>query len=300
MKTDILLPMKRRDLLKAGGALVVSFQMPCLAFAQSTRSPQAGPPDPQQIDSWIAIHQDNTATVYIGFVELGQGASTALQQVAAEELNLSMAQISTVGQDTHVTPNQGGTYSSSAMRVGGPQVQRAAAEARQALLALAATRLRVPVANLQITNGIISSGNASVSYGELIGDRLFNQPFTGTAPVKDPASYTLVAAPVPRNDIPLKTSGTYRYIQHLRLPGMLHGRLVRPRGQGTYREGVQVIRVTPDPPAHSPRARVLRQDNLTGVVAPRDWDAVKAARELEVEFERPASLPGNANLFSQL
>ena len=101
-----LAPLKRRELLKAGGALVINFSIPSLAMAQG-RSPVAGPPDPQQIDSWIAIHQDNTATVFIGFAELGQGCSTALLQVAAEELDLSMAQVRTVGLDTHITPNQG-------------------------------------------------------------------------------------------------------------------------------------------------------------------------------------------------
>lgn len=143
MKQTNDLPLNRRDFLKAGGALVVNFSIP--ALAQSTDLLQAGPPDAQQIDSWIAIHEDNTATVFIGFVELGQGASTALLQVAAEELDMSMSQIRTTGQDTHLTPNQGGTYSSSAIRVGRPQVQRAAAEARQALLAMAADQLGVPL-----------------------------------------------------------------------------------------------------------------------------------------------------------
>jgi CO/xanthine dehydrogenase Mo-binding subunit len=303
MNDGNFLKIKRRDLLKAGGALVISFRLPHTALAQSLRTPGAGPPDPQQIDSWIAIHQDNTATVYIGFAELGQGASTALLQVAAEELDLAMTQVRTTGLDTHVTPNQGGTYSSSAMRVGAPQVQRAAAEARQALLAMAEDRLQIPAANLRVENGLIAGSgddNVFTTYGELIGDRLFNLPFTGTAPIKDPTQYRLVATPVARNDIPLKARGTYRYVQHLRLPGMLHGRIVRPRGQGAYRDGVRVISVNPDSIAHIPGARVLRQDNFIGVVAPREWDAVKAARELEVTFERPASLPGNAGLFAQM
>jgi len=148
--------LNRRDLLKAGGALVVTFPLlPRGTTAQTQmREPQPGPPAADQIDSWIAIHSDNTATVYIGFAELGQGASTALLQVAAEELDLGMDQIRTVGLDTHLTPNQGGTYSSQAMRRGGPQVQRAAAEARQALLALAATQLQIPLASLRVENGM--------------------------------------------------------------------------------------------------------------------------------------------------
>lgn len=296
------LPIKRRSLLKAGGTLVINFSFHPLVNGQ-TSNPVAGPPDPEQIDSWIAIHADNTATVFIGFAELGQGCSTALLQVAAEELDLSMAQVNTTGLDTHITPNQGGTYSSSAMRRGGPQVQQAAAEARQALLELAAQQLQVPVASLQVNNGIITSSadnNARISYGDLIGDRQFDLAFTGNAPVKNPAEYKLVATAVPRNDIPLKAAGTYRYIQHLRLPGMLHGRIVRPRGQGAYKDGVKVLSVNEASIASIPDARVIRQNDFVGVVAIREWDAVKAAQQLEVNWELPRSLPGNDNLFRQM
>ena len=103
-------PLKRRSLLKAGGALIINFNFQTASFGQN-QSLAAGPPDPEQIDSWIAIHQDNSATVFIGFAELGQGCSTALLQVAAEELDLSRSQVSTIGLDTHIPPNQGGTSS---------------------------------------------------------------------------------------------------------------------------------------------------------------------------------------------
>jgi len=292
------LSMKRRDLLKTGGALIVNFGFPELSAAQS-RMPVAGPPDPEQIDSWIAIHQDNTVTVYIGFAELGQGCSTALLQVAAEELDLSMAQINTTGLDTNITPNQGGTYSSSAMRRGGPQVQRAAAEARQALLNMAAQHLDVPVSSLSVRDGVVTEGRTSVSYGELIGEHQFNIAFTGTAPLKDPASYKLMGKPVPRNDIPLKADGTYRFVQHQRLPGMLHGRIVRPRGQGAYKDGIQVESINESSIAGI-AARVVRQGNFVGVVAEREWDAVKAAQQLAVTWRQPESLPGNDNLFQQM
>ena len=110
------------------------------------RGPVAGPPDPKQIDTWLAIHADNTATVYIGFAELGQGNSTALLQVAAEELDMDMGQLKTVRLDTNVTPNQGGTYSSASIQRGGPQVRAGSAEARQALLQMASKRLGAPAA----------------------------------------------------------------------------------------------------------------------------------------------------------
>lgn len=291
----------RRDLLKAGGALVVAFNfMPAPLRAQAPRPPG---PDLQEVDSWIAIHSDNTATIFIGFAELGQGASTALLQVAAEELDLGMDQVRTATLETDVTPNQGGTYSSRAIRFGQPQLQRAAAEARQRLLALASARLQIPVANLRVENGLITAGGddaAFTTYGELIGDQRFELAFTGTAPVKSVDQYKLVAQPVKRKDIPPKATGTYQYMQHQRLPNMLHGRIVRPRGQGAYRDGVQVVSVDENSIAHIPGARVLRKGNFIGVVAPREWDAVRAAEQLRVEWNQPDSLPGSEGLYAQM
>src|SRR5204862_7239995 len=138
-------------------------------------------PDGRRIDTWLAIHADNTATVYVGFAELGQGASTALLQIAADELDLDMSQIKSVRLDTNVTPNQGGTYSSASIARGGPQVRTAAAEARQALLKLASERLGVPASDLRVAAGVVTAAGTSrsVTYGELIGDKLFEVPFTG-------------------------------------------------------------------------------------------------------------------------
>src|SRR5262245_45916953 len=184
----------RRDFIKTGGALVVGFTLGDSLLAQTPAAPAARTLDLRQIDTWLAIHSDNTATVYIGFAELGQGASTALLQVAAEELDLDMSQVKSVPLDTNVTPNQGGTYSSAAINRGSPQIRTAAAEARLALLQLASARLNTPVERLQVTRGNVSVTGAtgpSVTYGELIGDRRFNLPFTGTAPVKHISDYKL-------------------------------------------------------------------------------------------------------------
>src|SRR5215470_13697717 len=147
--------MIRRDFLKSGGALVIGFSLRGTLSAQE-RGAAAGPPDPKQVDTWLAVHADNTATVYIGFAELGQGASTALLQIAAEELDLEMSQIKTVRLDTNVTPNQGGTYSSASINRGGPQVRTAAAEARLALLQMAAKRLDTPIERLTVAKGVVA------------------------------------------------------------------------------------------------------------------------------------------------
>src|SRR5260370_19370087 len=135
----------------------------------------------------IAVHADNTATVYLGKGEFGQGNTAGLLQIAGEELDLDMSQLKWVGLDTNITPNQGATTSSSSIHRGGPQVRAAAAEARQALLALASTRLGVQAGSLTVARGVVSIDGhptRSVTYGELLGDKPFNVQFPGTAPQK--------------------------------------------------------------------------------------------------------------------
>jgi nicotinate dehydrogenase subunit B len=296
----------RRDFLKAGGVLVIGFPLGSVLFAQdapAARGTVAGPPDPKQVDTWLAIHADNTATVYIGFAELGQGNSTALLQVAAEELDMDMSQLSTVRLDTNVTPNQGGTYSSASIQRGGPQVRTAAAEARQALLQMASKKLGAQVDRLTVSKGVVSvagSATSSVSYGELVGDKPFHLAFTGSAPVKSPAEYKIVGTPVPRNDLPDKVSGKYVYMQHVRVPGMLHGRVVRPRGQGAYGAGAKVIAVDEKSIGNIPGARVLRKGDFIGVVAENEWDAVRAARQLKVTWDSTPALSGSDSLYDAM
>src|SRR6266508_3023832 len=209
------LPFSRRDLLKGGGGLVIGFSFAGATpdAASAARGDAAGPPDPNAVDSWIAVHRDNTATVYFGKCELGQGNTTGLLQIAGEELDLDMSQLKAVRLDTNVTPNQGATSSSSSIHRGGPQLRAAAAEARQALLLRASARLGVQIGSLAVSKGVVSvdgeTGGRSVKYGDLLGDKPFNVKFTGTAPQKPVGRYTLVGKSVPRVDIPDKVAGKY-------------------------------------------------------------------------------------------
>jgi nicotinate dehydrogenase subunit B len=293
----------RRDLLK-GGALVIGFALGGRALAQAPGPGQPpATPDPGQVDTWLAIHPDTTATLFLGFVELGQGTTTALPQVAAEELDLDLGQIRVASAETNVTPNQGGTYSSASIFRGSPQVRAAAAEARQALLQMASAKLNAPVGQLVVASGVVSVAGApgrKVSYGELIGDKRFELKVTGKAPVKSPETYRLVGRPARRKDIPAKVSGQYGYIQHERLDGMLHARVVRPRGQRAYGAGAKVISVDEASISSIPGARVARRGDFLAVVAPREWDAVKAARQLKVVWDDAPTLPAQAKLHDQM
>ena len=251
--TDLIggTPFARRDFLKAGGALLIGLSLGGVLSGQEEQEDAvafaAGPnqPDRKRLDTWIAIHSDNTATVFIGFVELGQGTSTALLQIAAEELDLDMHQVASARVDSNWTPNQGGPVASSSIHRGGPRIRAAAAEARLALLQLASKRLNAPVEQLTVSGGIVSvrgNPNQRVSYGELVGDKLLEVAFTGKAPLKPSSAYKVLGARIPRNDIPDKVSGKYVFMQHVRVPGMLHGRIVRPRGQASYGAGAKVGR----------------------------------------------------------
>jgi len=298
----------RREFLKAGGSLLVGFTLGERVFGQShldsvSRVAVPGPPDANLIDTWLAIHADNTATVFIGFAELGQGGSTALLQIAAEELDLEMSQLKTVRLDTSITPNQGGTYASASIQRGGPQVRKAAAEARFALLQLASKRLGVPAESLAVSKGVVSvlgSSGQSITYGELTGDKPLHIPFTGSAPLKPVTQYKLVGTRIPRNDTPDKVAGRYVYMQHVRVPGMLHGRIVRPRGQRGYGAGAKVLDIDEASIRNIPGARVVRKGDFVGVVAENEWDAVRAARQLKVSWEAVTTLPGTAGLHEQM
>ena len=298
----------RRDFLKGGGALIIGFSLCGAVFGQEGVdfvAFAAGPdqPDLKQLDTWLAIHANNTATIFLGYVELGQGSSTALLQIAAEELDLNMNQVKSARLDTNWSPNQGATAASAAIARGGPRIRAAAAEARRALLTLASKRLNAPVDHLAVFNGMVSvvdNPTRTVAYGALLGDKPFHVPFTGTAPLKPVSAYKVVGTRVPRNDIPDKVSGKHVYIQHVRMAGMLHGRVVRPRGQSAYAAGAKVLNVDESSVRNFPNARIVRRRDFIGVVAPNEWDAIRAAEQLKVTWEVMPALPGNAGVYDQM
>jgi len=324
----------RKSFVKAGGALIVGFSTLGAVVNGSAKAASNpafesnGPADSQQIDSWISIHADNTATVKLGMVELGQGSPTGLLMVAAEELNMDFTQMQMLSNDTDLTPNQGGTYGSQALQVGGKQTRAAAAAAYQALLGMASTRLGVPVGSLTVSKGVISGGGKTVSYGDLIGGKLFNVTIpasynlapipsffggpasagAGLAPgapgTKPATAYALVgkAPGPPRIDIPAKVLGTYTYVHNIRIPGMIHARLVRPRGQGAFGDGTapKVLSVDPASISHIPNVKVIQKNNFLAVVAPKEYDAIQAAAQLKVTWAPMPPIPGVGNLWGQM
>ena len=193
-------------------------------------------------------------------------------------------------------PDQGFTAGSTSISAGGVQVREGCGRGTQALLGLASANSASPRRALNVSKGVVSGGGQTVKYGELIGGRLFNVKMTGTAPIKTPSEYKLVGTRAPRIDIPAKVSGTYTYMHNVRVPGMLHGRIVRPKGQFAYGLGAKPLSVDESSIKKIKGAQVVRKGDFVGIVAPHEYDAIQAAAQLKVKWSTTPTLPGNGDL----
>ena len=290
--------LSRRDLLKVGGALVVSFSLeaawPARAQTAAALKTDLGKTvDANAVDGFLAVHPDGSVTVYSGKVDLGTGFRIAVRQMVAEELELPVERIALIEGDTALTPDQGPTAGSSGIQRGGVQIRQAAATARQALLRLAAEALKTPPDALVVANGTIRAkpGGKRVRFGELIGGKSFALKLDPKAPLKDPAVYTVVGKPLPRPDLPAKLTGRHTFMQDFNLAGMLHGRVVHPPAIGARLDSVDEASI-----AAILSARVVRIENFLGVVAEDEWAAVRAARELKASWSGGGGLPGSDGL----
>jgi nicotinate dehydrogenase subunit B len=275
--------MDRREFLRSAGALVVSFGIPLDALAQAKPDPRL-----QELDAWLAVGGDGKVTVYTGKVELGTGVQTALAQLAADELDVPFERVHMVMGDTALCPNQGPTVGSQTMMRAGPQIRQAAAEARQTLLALASAKLGQPAERLSVADGVVSAPDGkSASYADLVGDRKIGQKMSGKAKPKSPGQLKVVGKPIPRVDLPAKVYGMHVYVQNVRIPGMLHGRMVRPPAPDFVVEKVDESAVKKLPG----NVRVVAKRNFVGVVADREEQAIRAARALKVQWKQAIALP---------
>ncbi len=293
--------MTRRKLLAGGGALVVSLSL--AGALPRARARAAGAPAKtvaaDEVDAFLAVGRDGAVTVYTGKVDLGTGTATALPQIVAEELDVPLERIRLVQGDTALTPDQGPTWGSLTIQAAGVQLRQASATARRALVDMAARRLGVPAGDLEVRDGVVRArGDASrgVSYGELIGEAEFHLKVDKAAPLKDPARYSVVGRSVPRVDIPAKATGEFTFMQDVRVPGMLHGRVVRPPAIGARLLGVDEGSVRDI----RGLVRVVRIGDFLGVVATTEWAAVKAARQLRATWTRWEGLPAMDRLYEHV
>ncbi len=296
----------RREFIRTGGLLVASIAaIPAAtleAFAQRP-APGAGPyPDPDflQLDSWIVIRPDNTATFFVGKTDLGQGTGTAFRQIMSDELDIDFEKTTCVMGSTDVTVDQGGSGGSDALQTDGYPMRRVAAEARRVLLEMASTHFGVPVTALVVRDGVVStntgdSADRSITYGELIGGKKFNVTLTGRnvdattgkAALKPVQAMKNVGKSPRRDDIPPKVDGTQRWAVDMKVPGMLHARNVRPPLVGATLARIDESSVADVPGL----VKVVSKGNYVAVVCEREEQAIRAARQLTVEWTLPAVKP---------
>jgi CO/xanthine dehydrogenase Mo-binding subunit len=304
----------RRDLLKSTGVMIVGFSF----FGTATKVLAQGDGlsvdgmDPTVLDSWLAISKDGTVTVFTGKVELGTGVVTALAQIVAVELDVAFNKVYMDSGDTDKAVDQGVTAAARTVERGGVQLRQASAAARQELLKLASARLDSPVDKLTVTDGVVSViGNPAkkIAYGDLLGGKRFNIKIVAAGvgwdmkvapevPAKNPKDYKVVGKSIPRVDLPEKFTGEFVYSQDASVPGMLHGRVVRPATSLSAPANIDESSIKNIPGV----VKVVREGTFVGVVAETEWAAIQAARALKVTWSEPTlkMMSGPAEVFDYL
>src|SRR4051795_1730903 len=247
-------------------------------------------------ETFVRITADGSVTAYNGHVDLGTGIRTALGQIVAEELDVSFARVVVVLGDTAVVPNQGATIASETIQITAVPLRNAAAQARHLLIARAAERLELSMEDLSIEDGLVRGrDNRSVSYGELIAGETIRLELANDVQVKAVNAYTIVGQSVPRIDLPAKATGELVYVHDVRVPGMLHGRVVRPPYAGVDAGpfvGTSLIAIDEASVRDvAGLVAVVRIGDFVGVVAEREENAVKAAAQIKISWKPVPTLP---------
>jgi nicotinate dehydrogenase subunit B len=300
---DTLEATSRRAFLKTSGMLVVSIGVASVAGVELIEAvqPASGPypdPDYKQLDSWIVIRQDNTATFYVGKTDCGQGTGTAFRQMMSDELDIPFDKTTCVMGSTDITVDQGGSGGSDGVQVDGWPMRRVAAEARRVLLEMASTRFGVPVAQLSVRDGVITvtaDPSKRVTYGDLIGGKRFNVTLTGNnidattgvAHVKAVQDLKMVGQSPQRYDIPAKVDGSLKWAVDAKVPGMVHARNVRPPVAGAKLLAIDESSVRGLPGF----IKLVSKGNYVAVICEREEQAINAAKKLKVSWQKPQATP---------
>jgi CO/xanthine dehydrogenase Mo-binding subunit len=285
----------RRHLLSGAGALVVSVIIPGISEAAPTEGLAQRPPlKPDQLASYISVNADGTAVAWFGKIDCGQGTDIGIIQMVADELDLPADRVDIVMGDTATTVNLGGASGSTGVQEGGKQLRNAAAEARRILVGMASDKLGVPADQLTVNDGIVSAKSdpsKKVSYADLIGGHYFDVTLkwngkignplqiTGEAKPKSPSEYKVIGTEVRRRDVAPKVLGTGQFVVDVKVPGMLHARSIRPPVAGSVPTVVDEASVK-----DIPGVQIVHQKGLLAVVAPREWDAIRASKALKVSW----------------
>ena len=306
--------LSRRQFVKAGGARVVGFRLMGPEILKGDTAKAAALKntlDPTLPSSWIEIHPDNTVLIRTGKSDFGQGSTfTAYRQIVAEELSVPFdAIITVVSGDTDLTPDGSGAF--DFLGHGTPNIRKAAAYTHQALLDLASEKLGVPKDKLSVKDGVVSGGGKSVSYGDLVKNQqlkltipvkgdltsIFGLTIEGDPPMKPVIEYTVIGKSYKNSIISSKVAATETWAPDVRVPGMLHARVVHPKTLGST-----LVSAGQLDKGKFPNTQVIVKGNLVGVVAPTEWEAIQAAEQVAsaTKWSEWKGLPGNAKLYQHL
>ena len=260
--------------------------------------------DPERLEPFVVVSADGAVMAFNGHVDLGTGIRTALAQIVAEELDVAFSSVTMILGDTALTPDQGPTIASETIQIAAVPLRRAAAQARRELIARAAHRLGVRAETLAVEDGVVRAPGAEISYAELVGNATTWLSLDEATPVKPVAEHRLVGTSVPRVDLPAKAAGALVYVHDFRVPGMLHGRVVRPPYAGVDSGpfvGRSLIGVDRASVAHIPGlVAVVSEGDFVGVVAEREEQAEAAMSALKVEWRPTPRLPDLGDLAGAL
>jgi nicotinate dehydrogenase subunit B len=303
----------RRALLQSGGALVVSIGMPMsldtlLAVSQAHAQGAKPPLTPDQLSSYIAVNADGTVAAFFGKMDMGHGLTVAIGQMVAEELDVPFKAVKVYMGDTANSVHQGGASGSTGIQLGGKQMRMAAAEARRVLVEMAAQKLAIPADQLAVVDGVVQAKAdpaRKASYAELIGGRYFNVQLDwnkqygntlyapGKALPKRPGEYKIVGTPIKREDIAPKVFAQEDFVTDVKVPGMVHARMIRPPVAGSV-----PVKVDESSIRDIPTARAIWKNGFLGVVAEKEWDAIQAMANLKVEWSQVTPpFPPQASLY---
>jgi CO/xanthine dehydrogenase Mo-binding subunit len=306
--------LSRRGFIKAGGILVVGFSF---AGPEFLKGDSAKPTtfknslDPTLPGSWIEIHPDNTVLIRTGKSDFGQGSTfTAYRQIVAEELSVPFEAITTVvSGHTDLTPDGSGAF--DFLGHGTPNIRKAAAYTYQALLDLASEKMGVPKDKISVEDGVVSGGGKSISYGDLVKNQqlkltipvrgdltgIMGLTIEGNPPMKPVSEYTIIGKSFKNSIISTKVAAKETWATDVRLPGMLHARVVHPKTLGSTLLSAGSVDKT-----KFPKSQVIVKGNLVGVVAPTEWEAIQAADQVAAgtKWTEWKGLPGNAKLYQHL
>ena len=293
--------LSRRKFLKQSGVIVASFSLAGpAAIAQQARAPlPGGLNNNRMLDGWIRINANGRVTIHTGKCEIGQGILTALAQIAADELDVAYERIDMVSADTARTPDEGMTAGSLSVEGSGTALRFACAEVRGMLLAAAAQKLNIAVDKLSVADGAISASPTRLTYWDLAKDLNLKREATAVTKPKPASQHKVIGKSMPRRDFPAKVSGGAAFVQDMRLPGMLFGRVVRPP---SYR--AQLVSLDEAAAKALPGVvAVMRDGNFIAVAAEREEQAIKAAQALRASAkwnETPDLPPSGAALYEHL